>query len=109
VADDEVFYAAEEIRNQAVHLNLASQNWAKAWQNIRAAELPADALGNLGQEVGYASQFNSYSEQVVQKLWRGSQSLSSGVDGLHQVANTYEHNEFRATQIVKSDRPDLGL
>jgi hypothetical protein len=108
-ADDETFYAAEEIRNQAIHLNVASQNWAKAWQNIRAAELPDDALGNIGQDANYVSRFNAYSEQVVQKLWRGSRSLSSGVDGLHEVANTYEHNEFRATQDVKSVRPDLGI
>jgi hypothetical protein len=107
--DDDVFYAAEEIRNQAIHLNVAAQNWTKAWQNIRAAELPADALGKIGEEAGYAQQFNSYAEQVVQKLWSGSQSLSSGVDGLHKVANTYEHNEFRSTQSVESVRPDIGL
>lgn len=112
--NDDVFNAAEEIRNQAVHLNVASQNWAKAWQNLRAAELPDDALGNLGREANYVSQFNSYAEQVVQKLWRGSEVLSVGVSGLHQVANTYEGNEFRTTQDVQSAgrpevRPDIGL
>jgi hypothetical protein len=109
VSDDDVYYAAEEIRNQAIHLNVASENWKKAWQNIRAAKLPSDALGKIGEEAGYAQEFNSYAEQVVQKLWSGSQSLSSGVDGLHKVANTYEHNEYRSTQNVESVRPDLGL
>ena len=107
--DDDVYYAAEEIRNQAVHLNVASQNWQQAWENIRAAELPPDAFGNIGREAGYPSQFNSYAEQVVQRLWHGSQSLSAGVNGLHIVANTYEENDYRVTDTAKSMRPDLGI
>lgn len=110
--NDELYFAAEEIRNQAVHLNVASQNWAKAWQNIRTAELPSDAFGNIGKDADYVNQFNSYAEQVVQKLWRGSQSLASGVDGLHKVANNYEQNEYHVAQDAKSaytdPRPDLG-
>ena len=110
---DEMYAAAEEIRNQAVHLNIASENWTRAWQNIRAVALPDDALGNIGKDADFVSVFNSCAEQTIQKLWHGAQALGSGVNGLHQVANNYEHNEFRVEQDVKSvpvdPRPDLGL
>ena len=110
MSDSEMYAAAEGIRDQATHLNVASQNWDKAWQIIRSAELPEDALGDIGKGVGYPSQFNSYAESVAKVLWQGARALGSAVNGLHQVANNYEHTEFHVTEDVKSvrdSRPDL--